>query len=84
MRLGVLAESGGSRQTRVLAAEALHGVVLHVWPDFCYWAVCLLVMALALMPRTLGKAYSVLFVASASRSARRAAHARRLRHSSAA
>ncbi|EGB02827.1 hypothetical protein AURANDRAFT_68528, partial [Aureococcus anophagefferens] len=27
-RLGVLAESGGSRQTRVLAAEALHGVVL--------------------------------------------------------
>jgi len=53
----------------------LYGIVSHVWDDFCYWAVCLLVVMLTMLPRTLGKVYSILFKASASRRARRLAHA---------
>ena len=47
--------------------------VRHVWEDFAYWGVTILTIFLALVPRAIGKAWSVLFVASASRKARRLA-----------
>ena len=53
--------------------NAMLGIVQHVQTDFCYWAVGVLTLVLALFPRTLGKAWSVLFKASASRRAKRLA-----------
>jgi hypothetical protein len=32
----------------------LYGIVSHVWDDFCYWAVCLLVVMLTMLPYVAG------------------------------